>query len=261
MTLRYLLFNIRHELESGISSEFSSKFDWNNHFIWHYLSLEIRKQKLQVDNFRMIWITLSSRINKPTYIYSECFKSITISIPFCEEKQKVYLNIDNWLERFDYNLAIIEEGLSIANNYTNVHLDKLLEITNNFRNNNFRNEWIFTKKMLREHNVYIMLKCYFTHCEFRLELEVYNSKKDKKITNGVVIRTLPVLEVFERRFKKVQFTHEKMEILDASDHESFEFDIELLSKGIFNIKRMGEEEILFKSDLKDLSKIKLLNVF
>lgn len=260
MILRYILFNIKHELESGISPEFSSKFDWNNHFIWHYLSLEIRKHKLHVDNFKMIWITLSSKINEPTYIYSECFKSITISIPFSKEKQKYYLNINKWSEKFDYNLTIIEEGMKIANNYTNVYLDKLLEITNNFRNNNFCNEWIFTKKMLREYNMYIMFKCYFTHCEFRLELEVYNCKKDKK-TNGIVIKTLPFIEAYEKRFKKVQYTYEKIVILDAYNNDAFEFDIKELREGIFNIKRIGNEEILFKSDVKDLYKIKLLNDF
>lgn len=261
MILRYILFNIKHELESGISPEFSSKFDWNNHFIWHYLSLEIRKHKLHVDNFKMIWITLSSKINEPTYIYSECFKSITISIPFTKEKQEGYLNINKWSKRFDYNLTIIEEGLGIANNYTNVHLDKLLEIINNFRSNNFRNEWGFTKKMLREYDMYIMFKCYLTHCEFRLELEVYNAKKDKKIANGIVIKTLPFIEAYEKRFKKVQYTDKKIVISDAYNNDAFEFDIMELRKGTFNIKRMGEEEILFKSDLKDLCKIKMLNDF
>ena len=151
----------------------------------------------------------------------------------------------------------IQKGFYYANSYCNIDLNKLLEITSSFRNEGFKYEWLFAKKMLRERDMYFFFKCYFTHCDFRLELEVYNLKRTILLTHGVVLQTTPFYEAFDHRFKKMQIEDDKIMLLDFLGHPSFEIDLNLLSQGVFNSKEIAPlgTELGEKAIIKELNEL------
>lgn len=261
MKLRYISLHIESEYDSGIDKNFSYKFSDNSRFISNYLSKAVRKFKIEIDNFKMISICPSDKINEITVRLLPYDEVLKIEIPFHKDEQQSYLEIMSWEKRYEYYLSLIEKGFRIANTYCDIQLDRLLEMTEQFRANNYKNDWLFAKKILREHDLYLFFKCYFTHCDFRLELEVYNHDKNSLLLKKIVLQTEPSEFCYDYRFRKIEMLPDKIIIWD--NHEpAFEFDIELLSKGIFNITRLNDEKERFKRDIKMknyIQRIKLLN--
>lgn len=238
MKIRYISLHIESEYDSGIDKKFSYKFNDNSRFISNYLSKAVRKLNIEVNDFKMLWIGLSAKNTNESVRLNTVDKFIEIYIPYNRFEQESYLKIMSWKERYEYYLSLIERGFRIANTYCDIQLDRLLEMTEQFRANNYKNEWLFAKKPLREHDMYLFFKCYFTHCDFRLELEAYNVKKTTLLTKGIVLQTLPSEICFNKKFKKIVICFNKIIILDFVDYPVFEIDLIPLSKGIFNVEEI-----------------------
>lgn len=239
MKLRYisLHFEDRVSLDNNLF-DFSYLFNFNREFINDFLSKSIRKLNIETEGFNLIQTRLVQELPEKECKVSEVFKSLTVFIKFDKDNQDEYQSLTCWVERYEFMLNLIKSGLMIASKYYDIQIQKIIEIINIFREKNYKNEWLFAKKVLREHDLYLFLKCYFTHCDFRLELEAYNVKKTKLLTKGIVLQTLPSDLCFKHEFKKIAICFNKIIILDFINKPNFEIDMNLLSKGIFNVKEI-----------------------
>ena len=234
MNLRYIYTGIHltSPLEYTVDQDYC--WDFNTNFISDYLSRKVRKLKIDVPEFNMLYITVCKQ-PKLRHQFSSCFKSLEVYLPFSQEDMDNLTRITNFTERIEAYLSLYEKGYHLANEYCDIPVEKLLDINQQFREEGYRREWLFKKKIIKEYGIYVFFRCYFNSIDFRLELEVYNLKQTILLTKGVVLRTDPDRLCFGKEFNKgIQIDGNKMYLLNFLEERAFEFDLKQLSKGVFN---------------------------
>lgn len=243
MNLRYISLNIHHEHYSGISQDFSYKFQFNVSFVYYYLSKAVRKEKIETGIYNMIYVLLSAKIIKPTIKLSECFKTIEITIPFDEAEQSRYIAMDIE-ERYEFYLAMLEKGYYLANIVCDVKPEILIGLHEKFRQGGYKNEWLFKKKRIKEYGINVVLDCVFTSFEFKLMLTVLDLKKNP-IAKGCIYHTYPDYTFFYKTIKHLVITDKKLIITDFLDYKIIECKLEDLAKGIIKAKCINKNASLY----------------
>lgn len=244
MKIRYISLCIEHPLYSGFSDEaFNLKFNKNARFICNYLSKAVRKLNMETDGtYKMISVHPHVIQNSSKMYYSDYALSNTIYVSSKEMEQ--YTQMVNLTERYEFYLSLLERGyIQAATFKEEVPVDTLLSLHQQFRDGEYKNEWLFKKKQIRDFGIYIYLNCYFTSFEFRLELEAYSLKTKELVTKGVVIRTPPNEVCYDHKFKQITLQDDKLVILDFLEHPRYEMDLHKLSDGIFNVKYLDDKDI------------------
>lgn len=213
---------------------------YNIEFMVDYLSANIKKLNIQTHNFDLLAIEPIS-IQKGFIDIHEYLKNLVVHTPVSNDEMLSIENIKNLKDRCEKVLAILERGYKIANEYYDIQIDKLLELHQQFRDGGYKHEWIFKKKPIKEYGIYVFFKCYFTTSDFKLEIEVYDIKKIQLRAKGIVLRTGPSRNCFGKEFNKgIEIDNGKMYLLDFLSKRAFEFDLEQLSKGNFNVIQLSE---------------------
>lgn len=239
MNLRYIYTGIHNTSPTEYTKDQDYCWDFNANFISDYLSRKVRKLKIDVPEFNMLYITVCKQPNLRHH-FSSYLKSLEVNLPFSQGDMDNLTRITNFTERIEAYLSIYEKGYYLANEYCDIPVGILLGLHQQFREEGYRHEWLFKKKIIKEYGIYVFFKCYFTSIDFRLELEVYNQKQTILLTKGVVLQKLPDWICFGKDFNKgIQIDGNKMYLLDFLEERAFEFDLEQLSNGIFNVKVLG----------------------
>ena len=239
MNLRYIYTGIHNTSPTEYTKDQDYCWDFNTNFISDYLSRKVRKLKIDVPEFNMLNITVCKRPKMKHDLYA-FLKSLNVYLPFSQGDMDNLTRITNFTERIEAYLSIYEKGYYLANEYCDIPVGILLGLHQQFREEGYRHEWLFKKKIIKEYGIYVFFKCYFTSIDFRLELEVYNQKQTILLTKGVVLQKLPDWICFGKDFNKgIQIDGNKMYLLDFLEERAFEFDLEQLSNGIFNVKVLG----------------------
>ena len=239
MNLRYIYTGIHNTSPTEYTKDQDYCWDFNTNFISDYLSRKVRKLKIDVPEFNMLNITVCKRPKMKHDLYA-FLKSLNVYLPFSQGDMDNLTRITNFTERIEAYLSIYEKGYYLANEYCDIPVGILLVLHQQFREEGYRHEWLFKKKIIKEYGIYVFFKCYFTSIDFRLELEVYNQKQTILLTKGVVLQKLPDWICFGKDFNKgIQIDGNKMYLLDFLEERAFEFDLEQLSNGIFNVKVLG----------------------
>ena len=171
----------------------------------------------------------------------EYLQLVKVFTPFSNDEMLALINTKDFKTRIEMYLSVLERGYRIASEYYDIQIDKLLELHRQFREGGYKHEWLFKKKPIKEYGIYVFFNCYFTTIDFRLELEVYDIKKTQLLTKGVVFRTAPDRIHFGKDFNKgIEIDNDKMYLLDFLEKRAFEFDLDKLSKGEFNVIQLSE---------------------
>ena len=248
MKVRYIALVVEWHSEKG--KEFGGIFNAHTEFMCDYLSLGIRKFKIETNGFNMVCIRLDLDSETSRVWYSEASKFVEVSLPFSEDEKRKYLNLSTAVDRYEYYIQKILYGYKLAYKYGDLQIDKLEGIIETFRQNGYRNEWSFAKKRLKEYDLYVYLNCYFRYNEFELRLEAYDFKRTRLIASGTLLRTFPSRICFHRTFRKVEINDGKLTLLDFLGHPTIEVDLNKLSQGEFNFKHL--EENLNNENLDEL---------
>ena len=232
-----------NKYDSGINDDFNNKFRFNTCFINYYLSMAVRKEKIETGIYNMILVQLSAKIKEPTVKLSECFKTIEVTIPFDEAEQGRYITM-GIEERYEFYLTMLEKGYQLANTVCDVKPEILIGLHEKFRQGGYRNEWLFKKKRIKEYGINIVLDCVFTSFDFKLMLTVLDLKKTP-IAKGCIYQTYPDYTFFYKTIKHLVITDKKLIITDFLDDEMIECELEELAKGIINAKCIDEDTALY----------------
>ncbi len=209
---------------------FSSKFSYNVRFIENYLSRAVRQLKIQTGGqYTMMYVRL---YNQDGYRESTVFRTLEVNINVLPEQFKAYSSMRVLEDRYEWCLSFIEEGYRQISIKRNLDLNLLMSVNDSFRNNNYKNEWLFKKIRIPQYDLYVYLKCYFTAFEFRLELEAYNYKQTILKAKHVVLRTMPDEDFYSKEFRTVEIVGRYLVIKDFLDHDSFWIDLESVSEGV-----------------------------
>jgi len=234
MTLRYIALYI--DSDAGISKEFQNAFNYNTRFIGNYLSKKIRPFKVKTDGtFNMIAVAPSKSKIEECKIVGD--KALLARVRF----DAAYYNGLGPNEKNEYYLQLLELGYSLCGKNKTIPIEVLLDLHNQFRAGDYKNEWLHKKKKFKEEGIEVFLKCFFTSEEFRLEMLIIDLTKNKEVASGVVLRTEPDEVHFDRLFKDVKIEGEKLIITEYLDRPKFEFRLGDLRNGQFSytIKDVG----------------------
>ncbi len=261
MNLRYLAIDV---YDNGWNSDYpncsTQLWCYNTRFISNYMSKNVRKFKIDVPDFNLILIKLKKEPTK-LYEFGKRYTTIlSLYIPFSQKEMDDLLSVRDFNTRMEMYLSLFERGWKMLSEHFDIQLDKLLSLTQDFRANGYRNEWLFKKKIIPEYDIYVFFKCYFTSFDFRLELEVYDKKKTRLIVSGEVWKTIPSEWAYNKEFNKgIEIDGSKMYLLDFLSHRAFEFDLKKLAKGIFNVKYLNEQLFLDSIELEILQEVDWLS--
>ncbi|MDP4203735.1 MAG: hypothetical protein Q8861_13700 [Bacteroidota bacterium] len=228
MNLRYIALYM--DYDSGYEDPFRDNFNLHSRFISNYLSVQIRKLKYATDGtFNMLSIAPTIVIKHLCRIVGE--KALHTCISFNRDAYEQM----NDIEKYEYYLKLLEDGYRICAHYKNIPLADLLKLHDDFRQNNYKNEWLHKKKRIKEHGLDIILNCYFTSTDFRLVMTACDLVSKKELISGDVIRTLPDEVCFAHLFKDLKIENEHLIITDFLDRPIFSFLLSDLLNGKFKI--------------------------
>jgi hypothetical protein len=219
MNLRYIALHM--DSDSQYKDPFRDNFNLNSRFISNYLSIQIRKLKLETDGtFNMLGVSPSLDINNVCRIVGE--KALKARILFDKE---AYEQLSE-LEKYEYYLQLLEDGYKICAQYKKIPLEHLLKLHQGLRDNSYKNEWLHKKKKFKEHGIEVILNCFFTSFDFQLVMSVSDIKSKKGLVSGTVIRTLPNEVCFDSLFKDVIIENDELIITEYQDRPKFKFNLD-----------------------------------
>lgn len=235
MKLRYVALNIDHPIYSGFTDEqFIFEFNKNTEFIRNYISKAIRKYHYETDGtFNMLLVNLCTGDGGCKIL--KVFSTLDIRLVVLPDEVEKYLKMTDPVAKYEYYLSLLERGYRQAKTFKPLPINELLEIHQQFREQGYKNEWLFKKVRITPFNMVLYFKCYFTTSEFRLELEAYDIKTKALISSGIIKETSPHELCFEKSFKKIMIDNNKLTILDFISKPAFEIDLDKIRQGIFNV--------------------------
>jgi hypothetical protein len=221
------------DYDSGYQDPFRDNFNLHSRFISNYLSVQIRKLKYATDGtFNMLSIVPTINIKHLCRMVGE--KALHASISFNRDAYEQM----NDIEKYEYYLKLLEDGYRICTQFKNIPLTDLLKLHDDFRQNNYKNEWLHKQKRFKEYGLSISLNCYFTSTDFRLVMTVYDLVSKKELISGEIIRTLPDEVCFAHLFKDIKMENQDIIITEFLDRPIFSFHLSDLLEGRFKINSL-----------------------
>lgn len=244
MKLRYITLWIDQPSYSGFKDEqFIFEFNKNTEFISDYITKTIRKYHYETDGtYKMISIKLCTenggceiRQFDPILRAYKGGDILSVRLVVTQSEIEKYQSMSNTVDRCEFYLGLLQRGYQMAQSFKVIPINELLDIHQQFRDNGYKNEWLFKKMRITQYNMVLYFKCYFTTSEFRLELEAYDIKTKELISSGIIKETFPDELCFAKSFKKVIVENNKLTILDFLSKPAFEIDLDMIKQGVFNV--------------------------
>lgn len=252
MKLKYLniaLSSEDYKIKNPPGSEFPFKidsivadFNFQVHYFSQYLERSLRELKYESKDFNMVLIRGRKNPKEKPFI-DKHYKSLTIEVNFDEiEYKKIYpyLNIypiGNLLiplnNEVSFSLMLkkmLFEGIQkVEKLKVDFPVNFISESVKNFELNNFRNEWLFKKKIIKKEEVkYSKLICKITPNYFALNLLIENAKGDE-LYRKELLKTLPSFIQYKHLFSDLKVIENKIIITNKTNEDSlFVFDLKKL---------------------------------
>lgn len=236
MTLRYI--NIWLSPETGLDDDYRYGFALHTRFICHFLSTRIRKSHFITDgSFDMI--SVAPKLEAIENISIIGINSLSVDIQF---DKAMYDSIKN-KSSFEYYLELLSRGFKTASLYKNIPLEVLSKLIVEFRNSGYKNEWLFKKKKFKEYDFEVFLNCYFSSYDFKLEISVKRISTSEILISGIIIRTLPHENYFDKMFKDIVIENGSLIVTYANNNPRVIIQVENILKRKFQFELIGSDEI------------------
>lgn len=249
MKLRYLNLTIDHLNERHYSEKkrFAYNFTSNCRFIANYLSKSIRKYKIENNiGIRMLSVTLTPDENHIKI--NECGCVLKVFLHFTRKDMEKLMLLKKHEERFATYLNLYERGYEYARTQGfEIGQDTLLSLHRDFRENGYKNEWIWKKKLFRELDLYVFFRCTFTTIDFTLSIEVFNAKQTQRKLKETILRTYPDEICYDKDFRHIIINGNQIIITDFLDRPFLSFSLDKLRNGILSVDNYGHD-LLHKYD-------------
>lgn len=252
MNLRYIDLSVDY---SSYDDVFFNIFTDNVFFVSHFLSRRIRAFKIPTDgSFNMLSVCLTKSGDSCQIVSEKC---LITKMNFSEENLKSYLNMHDEKQRFEHYLSLLEKGYNLASKFKAIPIDILLNLHTEFRNNNYKNEWLFKKKTVKEYGLKIVLKHVLTSYDYKLMLSLYDTK-NQFVNDGCIYQTFPDSILFDKNVRHLVIEYGKLIITDFLDHPQFVCELSDLSKGIIKSECVDENTRKYIPNEKNREKFERL---
>ena len=237
----------------NLDKEFVYKFNFNQRFISNYLSKAIRRYHYETDGtYKMIGVEIdhnyvpNRRRPKQFMIINN---ALSIIVPVKQSDIDAYNHETSLINRYEFYLSVLERGYHLINdNYKEIPVDLLLSLHDEFRNNGYKNEWLFKRIRAKEYGLIIEFHCEFTTFDFRFILSAYNDCSKEMIAQDYIFRTGPDEVFYDYVFKKVQVEGDKLIVYGFIGTKSFIIDLPSLAKGQISVEYRKSEHLDYQKD-------------
>ncbi len=218
---------------SGFGDEFDRKFTYNTWFISNYLSLRVRKLHIPTDgSYNMLFCNITKKEN---LVKEKAVSSLSVNIHVEDEEIEKYLSMSNEVDRFQYYLSLLERGYRLASINHDIPIDSFLNLHQELRSNNYKNERLFKKKQLRDYGIRIELVHELTSYSYNLVLSVYDLQGNL-ISKNSIYETLPDDIYFNKNVRHLIIDNDNLVVTDFLDKPQFVCNLNELSNGIIKSK-------------------------
>ena len=243
MKLRYLNLIVDRLNEQYYSEDrrFAYNFTSNCRFIANYLSKAIRKYKIENNyGIRMLCVTLTP--DRDNVKIHECDCVLKVFLHFTKKEMESLLSLTSKEDRYEAYLELYERGYNYAEKQGyNIGQDTLLSLHREFREKNYKNEWLWKKKLFRELDLYVFFQCSFTSVDFTLSIVVYNAKKSMMKLKEVLLRTYPDEICYDKDIRHLVYSDDKLTISDFLDHPFLSINLDALKNGVLSVDNCGHD--------------------
>lgn len=253
MYLYYIVLSPDYEYEN-IDKQFRTRLFYNVQFLNNYLGGCVRKLKAETSGYTMLSINLHP--TEESCEFSDNTKSLQVNIRFTRDDISYLKTLRNLPERFDYYLSLYERGYrrAIEEGYTEIPLDRLLHIHEQFRSEGYNNSWLWKKKLLREDDTYLFFYIHFSSFDLRMTLTVMDKKKTIVKCADTICQMNPWYDFFWKSFRKLTFTDTEIILMDFIDYPFLSIDRKALCEGKISVTFLDQDYI--KHILEDHNIIK-----
>ena len=236
MKLRNVYLSLRDSLD-----DFEIKFNYNVEFINWYLSKSIRKYQIESHiNYNTLSVRPTNKEEHCMIIPENC---LSVKFKLTEEERQQYMQMINPYDRYEYYLALLERGYHIANVHFDVPMELLLKLHEQFRNNNYKTEWVFKKMHITEYGRDIIFRGKFTSFDFKLDLEIYSHRSIDLLNSATIWRTPPHYMCFYKDINKISEVGAKIVVFNFLGKPHLEIETSSLIMGHPIVKYLYGMEI------------------
>jgi len=218
MKLRYITLHL--DFDSGFNDSFRNEFNSHSNFISNYLSRQVKALNFETDGtYNMLAIIPSNNEAKICKIMS--VNALCSYIPLDKDLYEKMTDI----EKYEYSLTLLEEGYHIASSCKKLPLAELLMLNQKFRDDGYKNEWLFKKKRFKDYRLEVSLTCHFTALYFKLEISVIDYIKKEKLISEALITTAPYEVSFKPLFRDIIIIKDNLVITEYLNRPKFIFSL------------------------------------
>ncbi|QRY58010.1 hypothetical protein [Sphingobacterium siyangense] len=233
MNLRNITIGLDYDTYIDLDNILRYQFQLRTRFICNFLSRRIREFKVNTSRqYSMISIALLPMGNEIKSTKIKYGDVLAVYLPFDDKKYEE--SISN--EDYTYYLDLLHQGFVKASEFTTVPLEILLKLLHDFKEGEYKNEWIHKKKRFKDTDLEVVLRCEFTSNYFQLITIVSQISTKEKLAEGIALRTEPDEVLFDKMFKDILVDDKSIIITDASDSPRVLIDLKDVKRGIFNKK-------------------------
>lgn len=146
--------------------------------------------------------------------------ALNVYIPF---KQSYYDGLST--DRLpDYFIGLYQEGIIKAKETHDVPLEFLFNTLAEFKENGYKNEWVFKSKTFKEIGIKAVLNCKLTTDNFSLTLDLFKGKEN--VFSSEILNTLPDEIMYHYKFHDLIFEQNKIIVTSWYDNPPlYELDL------------------------------------
>lgn len=224
--------------------EFNYKFYFNSNFVRNYLSRAIRRHHYFTDGtYKMIGVELDLasnphnwRNNRPQIKY-DINDSLMVIVPIDKTEFDQYNNETILTNRYEFYLSVLERGYHLINdNFKKIPIDLLLSVHDEFRSNNYKNEWLLKRLKTKEYGLIIELKCFYTTFDFRCVLTAFDYHTNEIVAEDYIYLTGPDEDFYDYVIKSAKIEGDKLIVYGFFETKSFIIDLPSLAKGHLQVQ-------------------------
>ena len=231
--------------------EFEYVFSFRREFVTDYLSRKVRPLKIETGGcFTMITQKLVKDVKQPRI--ADYLRVLITNHLFTPEMKEELVCQMGTPGEYEYYLSLLEDSYRQAATIMPIPVNTLLHLHDEFRQVGYKNEWLLWSRNIKEFNIAIELKCFFTTVDFRLEVEAFDYRKTHRIAKGIILQTPPDRICFDKDIRKVRINGDKVEILDFLGFPKTDLNLKDLADGKVTIQHHDKPYLVGESWYKTI---------
>jgi hypothetical protein len=214
--IRDISLELDYEENLHTSNKYTCDFSFRCRFIGNYLRRHIKQINFEPSGYNRLFISASRFVITPNKVIENVLR---VSILFDQLKYDGLSKV----ELPDFFTELYKEGITKASQTHQLPTEFLLTKLDEFKANDYLNEWEFKSKLFKELGVMATLICKMTMDFFSLTLVL--AKNSKVVFTEEILNTLPDEIIFNWQFKEIVLENNEIKVLDEFKKPIYSLDL------------------------------------